>query len=35
MLGREPKWCSTGEEMADSVSIKDEMTSVDADLTTT
>ena len=35
MLGRESKWCSVGEEIADRVSIKDAMISVDAGLTTT
>lgn len=35
MLGKESKWCSFGDEIADSVSIKDDMTSVDAGLTTT
>lgn len=35
MLGREPKWFSAGDEIADRVSIKEDMTSVDAGLTTT
>lgn len=35
MLGRESKWCSAGDEIADKVSIRDDMTSVDAGLTTT
>ena len=35
MLGKESKWCSAGEEMAESVSIRDEMTSADAGLTST
>lgn len=35
MLGREPKRCSFGDEIADRVSIRDDMTSVDAGLTTT
>ena len=35
MLGRELKWCSAGDEIAERVSIKDDMTSVDAGLTTT
>lgn len=35
MLGRESRWCSAGEEIADRVSIKDDITSVDAGLTTT
>ena len=28
--GRVSKWCSTGDEIAERVSIRDEMTSVDA-----
>ena len=35
MLGKESKWCSAGEEMAESVSINEDMTSVDAGLTLT
>ena len=35
MLGKESKWCSAGDEIADRVSIKDDMTSVDAGSTTT
>lgn len=35
MFGRESKWCSAGEEMAERVSIRDDMTSVDAGLTWT
>ena len=35
MLGKESRWCSFGDDIADSVSIKDDITSVDAGLTTT
>lgn len=35
MLDRESRWGSAGDEMADRVSIMDDMTSVDAGLTTT
>ena len=35
MLDREPKRCSAGDEIADNVSIMEDMTSVDAGLTTT
>ena len=35
MLGRESKWCSAGDEIADRASSKDDMTSVDAGLTIT
>ena len=35
VLGKESRWCSAGDEIADNVSIKDVMTSVDAGLTTT
>lgn len=35
MFGMASKWCSAGDEMADSVSIKEDMTSVDAGFTTT
>ena len=35
MLDMESKWCSVGEEIADRVSIKEAMISVDAGLTTT
>lgn len=35
MEGKESKWCSAGDDMAESVSIKDEITSADAGLTMT
>jgi len=35
MQGKESKWCSAGEDMAESVSIRDDMTSADAGLTLT
>lgn len=35
MLGKESRWCRFGDEIADSVSIKDDITSVDAGLTIT
>ena len=35
MLGKESRWCTLGDEIADSVSIKDDITSVDAGLMTT
>ncbi len=35
MLGKDSKCCSTGEEMAERVSIKDDITSVDAGFTWT
>lgn len=35
MLGRRSTWCSAGDEMAARVSIRDDMTSVDAGFTTT
>jgi len=35
MVGRASKWCSAGDEIADRVSMREEMTSVDAGVTMT
>lgn len=35
MEGKESKWCSAGDDIAERVSIKDEMTSAEAGLTVT